>query len=146
MASDGYKVDLSALDQVIKKLNAIIGDLGKANGDTKSNTYLPPGALGASVAGQCTTGGSTSGGRFEEAEALTSAHAEMKDYLEAVVAHLESVMDDFGTKTKKAHGAYQDAEADTSNAVHGANQASTSSSGSGSGIGSGSSAGSMSGV
>ncbi|WP_327671992.1 MULTISPECIES: hypothetical protein [unclassified Streptomyces] len=144
MAGDGYKVDLSALDQVIRKLNGIIGDLGKANGDTKSNTYLPPSSLGASVAGQCTTSGSTSGGRFEEAEALTSAHAEMKDYLESVVDHLESVMDDFGTKTKKAHGAYQDAEADTSNAMHGANQVSTSSSGSG--IGSGSSAGSMSGV
>ncbi|MFD7297900.1 hypothetical protein ACFV9W_31840 [Streptomyces sp. NPDC059897] len=144
MAGDGYKVDLSALDNVIKKLNAIIGDLGKANADTKHNTYLPPGALGASVAGQCTTSGSTSGGRFEEAEQLAAAHTEMKHYLEAVVDHLEGVMDDFGTKTKRAHGAYQDAEADTANAMHGADSTSTSSSSSG--IGAGSSPGSMSGV
>ncbi|MER5947727.1 hypothetical protein ABT127_16865 [Streptomyces sp. NPDC001904] len=111
MAGDGYKVDLSALDQVIKKLNGVIGDLGKTSADTKHNTYLPKGALG--------TG-------FDEAQKLSSAHDEMKTYLEAVVDHLESVMDDFGTKTKKAHGAYQDAEADTASSVHGASTASTS--------------------
>ncbi|MGW2344706.1 hypothetical protein [Streptomyces sp. NPDC001661] len=119
MASDGYKVDLSALDQVIRKLNGVIGDLGKANADTKHNTYLPKGALGSG---------------FDEAEELSRAHDEMKTHLEEVVDHLEKVMDDFGSKTKKAHGAYQDAEADTAGAVNGAS-ASTSSSTSGSGTG-----------
>jgi hypothetical protein len=120
MAGDGYKVDLSALDQVIRKLNGVIGDLGKANADTKHNTYLPKGALGSG---------------FDEAEELSRAHDEMKTHLEEVVDHLESVMDDFGTKTKKAHGAYQDAEADTANAVNGASSASTASATSGSGTG-----------
>ncbi|MFJ9128812.1 hypothetical protein ACIRJS_32395 [Streptomyces sp. NPDC102340] len=126
MAGDGYKVDLSALDNVIKKLNGVIGDLGKANTDTKHRTYLPKGALG--------TG-------FDEAEKLTAAHDEMKTYLEAVVDHLESVMDDFGTKTKKAHGAYQDAEADTASSVNGATTAS--SSGSSGGNSGGTTAGAM---
>ncbi|MET8475340.1 hypothetical protein ABZY90_28405 [Streptomyces sp. NPDC006422] len=113
MAGDGYKVDLSALDNVIRKLNGVIGDLGKASTDTKHKTYLPKGALGVG---------------FDEAEKLTAAHDDMKKYLEDVVTHLESVMDDFGTKTKRAHGAYQDAEADTASSVHGATTASTSSS------------------
>ncbi|MFZ3560237.1 MULTISPECIES: hypothetical protein [unclassified Streptomyces] len=118
MAGDGYKVDLSALDQVIRKLNAVIGDLGKANADTEHRTYLPAGALGRSVGGH----------RFEEAEELSKAHSEMREYLKEVVRHLESVMDDFGGKTKKAHGAYQDAEADTSGGMHGAESASAPSS------------------
>ncbi|MGY0491353.1 hypothetical protein [Streptomyces sp. WG-D5] len=118
MAGDGYKVDLSELDNVIRKLNGVIGDLGKANADTRHNTYLPKGALGSG---------------FDEAEELSRAHDEMKTHLEEVVDYLESVMDDFGTKTKKAHGAYQDAEADTAGAVNGATSASTSSSTAGSG-------------
>ncbi|MER5438931.1 hypothetical protein [Streptomyces sp. NPDC002790] len=126
MAGDGYKVDLSALDNVIKKLNGVIGDLGKANTDTKHKTYLPKGALGSG---------------FDEAEKLTAAHDEMKTYLEAVVDHLESVMDDFGSKTKRAHGAYQDAEADTASSVNGATSASTG--GSSSGASGGASDGSM---
>ncbi|WP_306323336.1 MULTISPECIES: hypothetical protein [unclassified Streptomyces] len=144
MAGDGYKVDLSALDNVIKKLNGIIGDLGKTNVDTKHKTYLPPGALGASVSEGCTANGDTGGGKFEEAEQLAAAHSDMKDYLESVVNHLELVMDEFGAKTKKAHGSYQDAEADTTNAMHGADT--TSAPSSTSGIGSGSAPGSMSGV
>lgn len=125
MAGDGYKVDLSALDNVIRKLNGVIGDLGKASADTKHKTYLPKGALGVG---------------FDEAEKLTAAHDDMKNYLEDVVKHLESVMDDFGAKTKRAHGAYQDAEADTASSVNGATTASTSSSTSGA------TGGSMSGV
>ncbi|MHB9758401.1 hypothetical protein ACYBSK_28815 [Streptomyces sp. BYX5S] len=132
MAGDGYKVDLSALDQVIRKLNGVIGDLGKANADTEHNTHLPPGALGRSVGAH----------KFHEAEDLAQAHSDMRTYLKDVVRHLEEVMDDFGAKTKRAHGAYQDAEADTAGAMHGADatQASTSS------PSSGASAGSMSGV
>ncbi|MEU6846153.1 MULTISPECIES: hypothetical protein [unclassified Streptomyces] len=112
MAGDGYKVDLSALDNVIKKVNGIIADLGKTSEDTRSKTYLPKTALGAG---------------FGEATKLTAAHDDMKGSLEDVVRHLESVMDDFGAKTKRAHGAYQDAEADTAGALHGASTGSSSS-------------------
>ncbi|MFD8565959.1 hypothetical protein [Streptomyces sp. NPDC057694] len=113
MAGDGYKVDLSALDNVIKKVNGIIADLGKTSEDTRSKTYLPSGALG--------------GAGFGEAVKLTAAHDDMKGSLEDVVRHLESVMDEFGAKTKRAHGAYQDAEADTAGALHGASNGSSSS-------------------
>ncbi|WP_420035849.1 hypothetical protein ACN2WE_29620 [Streptomyces sp. cg28] len=115
MAGDGYKVDLSALDNVIKKLNGIIGDLGKTGQDTKHKTVLPAGALGL---GSCDA-------PFQEADDLSTAHDDMKKYLESVVYHLEEVMDDFGAKTKRAHGAYQDAEADTASAVHGTSSSSS---------------------
>ncbi|WP_018532888.1 MULTISPECIES: hypothetical protein [unclassified Streptomyces] len=120
MAGDGYKVDLSALDNAIKKLNGIIADLGKTGQDTKHKTVLPSGALGFSP---------TCDAPFKEAEDLSKAHDDMKTYLESVVHHLEEVMDDFGAKTKRAHGAYQDAEADTASAVHGTSSAASSSSG-----------------
>ncbi|WP_353945082.1 hypothetical protein ABII15_28310 [Streptomyces sp. HUAS MG91] len=135
MAGDGYKVDLSALDNVIKKLNGIIGDLGKTSQDTKHKTYLASGALGFSPSCEAP---------FQEADDLAAAHGDMKTYLESVVHHLEEVMDDFGAKTKRAHGAYQDAEADTASAVNGAHTASTSSSTAGSNASS--TAGSMSGA
>ena len=102
MAQDQYRVDLSALDNVIKKLNGVLRDLGSANSDTRHKTYLPPNALGANAPGA----------RFTEAENLTEAHKAMKTVIEKIVWHLNDTMNDFGSKTKKAHGAYQDQEAD----------------------------------
>ncbi|MCM2579911.1 hypothetical protein [Streptomyces meridianus] len=102
MAQDQYRVDLSALDNVIKKLNGVLRDLGNANSDTKYKTYLSPSALGADAGGA----------KFIEARELADAHTDMKTHIEQVVEHLNDVMDKFGTKTKKAHGAYQNQEAD----------------------------------
>jgi hypothetical protein len=109
MASGEYRVDLSALDDVLKKLNGVIADLGNAKSDSKYKTFLPPGALGSSA------GGAT----FVEADKLHAAHTEMKTHLEEIVTHIHGLMDEFGTKTKKTHGAYQDQEADVKKSMQG---------------------------
>ncbi len=109
MASGQYRVDLSALDEVVKKLNWVISDLGDAKSDSKYKTYLPAGALGESV----------EGARFMEAEKLHGAHTEMKTHLEEIVEHIHDLVDDFGAKTKKTHGAYQDQEADVTKSMQG---------------------------
>ncbi|MFB7291940.1 hypothetical protein [Actinacidiphila glaucinigra] len=105
--SDQYKVDLSELEDTITKLNGVISQLGVANVCAKNDTYLPPGALGAG---------------FEEAEQLTRAHEGMKTHIEAVVAYIHDVMNDFGGKTKKVHGHYSDAEYDAQGGMSGSGQ------------------------
>ncbi|TKA04588.1 hypothetical protein [Actinacidiphila oryziradicis] len=104
--SDQYKVDLSELEGTITKLNGVIRDLGKANACARDDTYLPPGALGSA---------------FDEAHALTNAHTDMKQHIEEVVQHLHSVMDEFGKKTKTAHGAYSDSEYNAQSGMSGGN-------------------------
>lgn len=105
--ADQYKVDLSELEGTISKLNRIISRLDKAESDTKSDTYLPPGALG--------TG-------FDEARKLAHAHEEMKTHIQDVVTHLNGIVNRFGEKTKKAHGNYQNSEFDVQAGFPGAQQ------------------------
>jgi hypothetical protein len=96
-----YRVDLSALENVITQLNGVLKDLGNANSDAKYKTALAPSALGADA----------NGVTFVEARKLTNAHQDMKLHIEEVVGHLNEVVDDFGKKTKSAHGSYQDQDA-----------------------------------
>ncbi|GAA1349124.1 hypothetical protein [Streptomyces beijiangensis] len=105
MASGEYRVDLSALDSVVTKLNGIIEDVSGAKSDSKYKTFLPAGALGSDD--------------FLDAKALHVAHEDMKGHLENIVEHIHKLMDDFGTKTKKTHGAYQDQDADVTAAMQG---------------------------
>ncbi|CAM5446043.1 hypothetical protein [Streptomyces canus] len=93
--AEEVSVDLDELEKTVTALNRVLSDLGKANTDTATNTYLPEGALG--------TG-------FDEAHKLANAHSEMKTYIEDVVKYLNTVMDEFGRKTKYTHGAYQDSD------------------------------------
>ncbi|MFI5757329.1 hypothetical protein [Streptomyces sp. NPDC051569] len=74
----------------------MIADLGEAHTSSCYSTYLPPGALGKG---------------FGEASNLHIAHDEMKAHLEDVVKHIHGLVDEFGTKTRKTHGAYQDQDA-----------------------------------
>ncbi|MFH8570671.1 hypothetical protein [Streptomyces sp. NPDC017993] len=104
-----YRVDLSALEETIRKLNNVLKDLGNANADTRYKTSLSPNALGADAPGA----------NFLEAQKLTDAHKQMKTHIEEVVQHLHDVTDEFGTKTKKVHGNYQNQEADTSTNMSG---------------------------
>ncbi|MGP3774626.1 hypothetical protein ACTWJ8_27805 [Streptomyces sp. SDT5-1] len=63
----------------------------------KYGTYLPNGALGNG---------------FSEAQELYDAHGEMKHKIEVdMIEKIEKLVDKFGKKAKKAHGVYQDAEA-----------------------------------
>ena len=103
VASGELKVDLSALDGVVTQLNRIISNLGDTTSDSRYQTYLPAGALGSAD--------------FTEAKDLHLAHTEMKQHLEDIVTHIHGLVDDFGTKTKKNHGAYQDQEAEIAAAL-----------------------------
>ncbi|MBU7596078.1 hypothetical protein JGS22_000125 [Streptomyces sp. P38-E01] len=109
MAKGDYRVDLSSLEQVIKELNGVLKSLSGADSDAKYKTNLPPGALGSDSGGFI----------FQEAEGLTKAHSVMKTHIEEVVQHLNDVTDKFGKKTSKAHGAYQDQDADVVKSMRG---------------------------
>ncbi|WP_266388848.1 hypothetical protein [Streptomyces canus] len=96
--AEEVSVDLDELEKTVTALNQVLSGLGKAGTDTATNTYLPPGAVG--------TG-------FDEADKLANAHNEIKTYIEDAVRYLNTVMDEFGRKTKYTHGAYQDTEYET---------------------------------
>lgn len=93
--ADQYKVDLSELEDTISKLNGVLRDMGSASSNARNKTHLPEGALG--------TG-------FSEASALYGAHDEMKRHIHEIVERLNQMIDEFGQKTKKTHGHYQNSE------------------------------------
>lgn len=96
--ADQYRVDLSELEGTITKLNGVLRDMNNASSNAKNKTHLPAGALG--------TG-------FGEAHKLYGAHDEMKQHIQEIVEHLNSLIDEFGQKTKKTHGHYQNSEYET---------------------------------
>ncbi|MFF4951734.1 hypothetical protein ACWC2K_08070 [Streptomyces chattanoogensis] len=98
MAKEEYRVDLDALDQVVRELNEILRDMGGPRQKAENNTYLAPGDLGSG---------------FSEQEELYAAHDKMVDHLQHdVIGPLEKLIDDFGQKTKKVKESYDDAEAE----------------------------------
>ncbi|MFE1768710.1 hypothetical protein ACFW81_31425 [Streptomyces angustmyceticus] len=97
MANGQYGVDLDAMDQVIKELNQVLKDMGDSKSTAKNSTYLPKGSLGEGFA--------------EEGE-LYGAHDQMKHSIEGLIDLVEGLVDEFGKKSSKVRGAYQDAEAD----------------------------------
>ncbi|ARF57723.1 hypothetical protein [Streptomyces gilvosporeus] len=91
-----YGVDLDALDQVVKELNQVLKDMGGPKDKAKNQTFLPDGALGKG---------------FEERDRMHNAHNQMKDYIEQnIVGLIESMIDDFGKKSKQTKDHYEDAE------------------------------------
>ncbi|WP_327688222.1 hypothetical protein [Streptomyces tubercidicus] len=93
-----YRVDLDALDQVVRELNAVLKDMDGTKGKAGSGTHLPPSALGK---------------KYEEHEMLSTAHANMKKFIEdEIMKKIDSMVDEFGQKTKKTKEAYDDAEHD----------------------------------
>ncbi|AOP49488.1 hypothetical protein [Streptomyces lydicus] len=104
MANDSYRVDLDRLDEVVKKLNNVLKDMQSTSGKAKSGTHLPEGSLGKG---------------FEEEGELRQTHSDMKTFIEnQVLAKLEHLIDDLQKKTSRTHGAYQDQEQSTSNAMN----------------------------
>jgi len=91
------RVDLSELEETVRKLNRVMSAMGDSVTKSKYNTFLPPGALGAG---------------FAEQTDLHGAQEKMKSHIEEIVTYLNGVIEDFGANTKKAHGKYQDAEHD----------------------------------
>lgn len=91
------RVDLSELEETVRKLGRVTTAMGESVTKSQYNTYLPNGALGKG---------------FSEQTELDTAHTEMKSHIEEIVKVINEVIDDFGTKTKNAHGKYQNAEHD----------------------------------
>ncbi len=98
------RVDLSELEETVRKLGRVTTAMSESVSKSKYGTNLPKNALGKG---------------FAEQTDLDNAHTEMKTHMEEIVQFLNEVIDDFGTKTKKAHGKYQDAEHDAKNGMDG---------------------------
>ncbi|WP_327154520.1 hypothetical protein OHU45_09910 [Streptomyces tubercidicus] len=97
-----YRVDLDALDEVVRKLNGVLKDMNGTKGKAGSGTFLPPSSLGK---------------KYEEHVMLHKAHAEMKKFIEdEIITKIEKLVEDFGHKSKKTKEAYDDAEHD--NKIH----------------------------
>jgi hypothetical protein len=101
----GTRVDLSELEETVRKLGRLTTAMGESVTRSKYNTYLPDGALGSH--------------RFVESTELTSAHRQMKAHIEEIIRVLNEAIDEFGAKTKIVHGNYQNAEYDAKNGMDG---------------------------
>ncbi|MBK3644352.1 hypothetical protein ACFY2T_32875 [Streptomyces sp. NPDC001260] len=95
--SNGMRVDLSALDEVIRKLWTLLDDMDTAGTTSRYNTEITMSAFG----GNCT---------FLEAGDLFSAHKDAKDNLEKAIQGLHGLIDKFGTSTSKVKDKYTEQE------------------------------------
>ncbi|MFJ7903862.1 hypothetical protein ACIQ6V_25780 [Streptomyces sp. NPDC096198] len=95
--SNGMRVDLSALDEVIRKLWTLLDDMDKAGQTSRYNTEIPMDAFGNT----CT---------FLEAGDLHAAHKDMKTDLETSIKELHGLIDKFGTSTSKVKDKYTEQE------------------------------------
>jgi hypothetical protein len=100
--SHGYKVDLSALDEVIKKLNNIVDDMDGSKNKAKYETNIPAHWLGVN---------------FVEATELHSAHDETKGNIEAFIDQLQQLIVKYSSDTAQVRRNYDDQEQRTSHAV-----------------------------
>jgi uncharacterized spore protein YtfJ len=91
------RVDLSELEETVRKLGRVTTAMGDSVTKSQYNTFLPKNALGKG---------------FAEQTDIDNAHTEMKSHIEEIIKVIHEVIDDFGTKTKQAHGKYQNAEHD----------------------------------
>ncbi|NUP19274.1 MAG: hypothetical protein HOZ81_24930 [Streptomyces sp.] len=107
--SNGMRVDLSELDEVIRKLWRLLDDMDKAGNTSKYDTAIPEHAFGQ-------TGGEV---MFQEAKNLHGAAAEMKTKIEGIIKKLHELIDDFSTKTSKVRDKYNNEEHEIKKAVGG---------------------------
>ncbi|GAA2286178.1 hypothetical protein GCM10010368_66540 [Streptomyces roseiscleroticus] len=90
------RVDLSALDEVIRKLNGLLSDMDKANTKAKYETDIPSSAFGSE--------------KFLESNGLHDAHQQQKTRIETMIKGLHQLIDDFGTSTSKVRDKYSNQE------------------------------------
>ncbi|WP_338673276.1 hypothetical protein V1460_09350 [Streptomyces sp. SCSIO 30461] len=95
--SNGMRVDLSALDEVIRKLWTLLDDMDKAGQTSKYNTEIPMDAFGNSCL-------------FLEAGDLQAAHKTAKADLEKVIEGLHGLIEKFSTSTSKVKDKYTEQE------------------------------------
>ncbi|MEU8754336.1 hypothetical protein AB0C88_28050 [Streptomyces chartreusis] len=94
--SNGMRVDLSQLDDVIRKLNGLLSDMDKANTKAKYETDIPSTAFGSL--------------KFLESNELHSAHQDQKTRIEKLIKDLHQLIDDFGKSTSKVRDKYSNQE------------------------------------
>ncbi|MEU1254399.1 hypothetical protein ACWHLZ_24370 [Streptomyces chartreusis] len=107
--SNGMRVDLSALDEVIRKLWRLLDDMDKAGTTSKYDTTIPEHAFGQ-TSGEVV---------FQEAKNLHGAQNEMKTKIEGIIKTLHGLIDDFSTKTSKVRDKYNDEEHEIKKSVGG---------------------------
>ncbi|SCK33097.1 hypothetical protein [Streptomyces sp. WMMB 322] len=100
--SSGYKVDLSALDEVIKKLNRVVDDMGGPHTCAKYETYLPPGWLGKG---------------FSEEQGFRGAHDGVKSDIEGYIKQLQNLIVKFSSNASQVRRNYDDQEHKNKRAV-----------------------------
>ena len=100
--SSGYKVDLSALDEVIKKLNRVVDDMGGPHTTAKYETYLPPGWLGKG---------------FNEENDFRGAHSGVKSDVEGYIKQLQNLINQFSSNASQVRRNYDDQEQKTKHGV-----------------------------
>ncbi|MGW7054724.1 hypothetical protein [Streptomyces sp. NPDC054887] len=94
--SDGMRVDLSALDEVIRKLWGLLDDMDKAGGKVTYSTNVPSNAFGSE--------------RFLESNDLHLAHEQMKTKIEGLIKGLHGLIDEFGKSASKVRDKYNEQE------------------------------------
>lgn len=103
--SNGYKVDLSALDEVIKKLNRVVDDMGGPHTTAKYETDIPHGWLGQN---------------FEEENEFRTKHDGMKRAIEGYIKSLQELITQFSSNAAQVRRNYDDQEQKTKgNMSHG---------------------------
>ncbi|MGW3120319.1 hypothetical protein ACWDBW_24780 [Streptomyces sp. NPDC001107] len=108
--SDGMRVDLSALDDTIRRLWRLLDDMDKAGTTSKYNTEIPENAFGLASGDSCV---------FHEAAELHASHSEMKTKIEGIIQKLHGLIHDFSTKTSQVRDKYNNEEHEIKRSVGG---------------------------
>jgi hypothetical protein len=93
--SNGYKVDLSALDEAIKKLNVLVDDMSGPKSKAKYETNIPTHWLGKD---------------FSEAVDLSIAHDTTKMRIEKYLDRLQELVIKHSSNTSQVRRNYDDQE------------------------------------
>jgi hypothetical protein len=109
------RVDLSELDEVIRKLWRLLDDMDKAGTTSKYDTAIPEHAFGM-------TSGEV---LFQEAANLHAASSAVKTEIEGMIEALHGMIHDFSTKTSKVRDRYNNEELEVKKSVGGDSGGST---------------------
>lgn len=93
--AEEYRVDLSALQQVVTRLNSLVDTMDGVGSTAEYKTELPEGYLGQG---------------FAEEAGLRNAHSNMKREIAAMVAELKQMIADAGKKSRTVHDDYDSRE------------------------------------
>ncbi|MFE1171230.1 hypothetical protein [Streptomyces sp. NPDC058773] len=93
--ADEYRVDLSALQQVITRLNSLVDTMDGVGAAAEYKTELPEGYLGR---------------EFGEEAALRGAHGKMKQEIAEMVAELKSMIAEVSQKSSVVLSGYDSRE------------------------------------